>query len=54
MQEVADGVVVVCGKGVGDLDAVVPALMQVGECTAGRRVQQMCVDIVLQYLRHVC
>lgn len=54
MQEVADGVVVVCSKGVWNLDAMVPALMQVRECTASRRVKHVCVDIVLQDLGRVC
>jgi hypothetical protein len=54
MQNVANGVVVVCSKGIWDLDAVVPVLMQVRECTTGRRVQQMGVNIVLQDLRYLC
>jgi hypothetical protein len=35
VEEVADGVVVVCGKGVGDADTVVPGLVQVREGAAG-------------------
>jgi hypothetical protein len=50
MQDMAHWVVVIGHKGVWHRNAVVPALMQTGQHTTSRRVQQVRVNVILYRL----
>jgi hypothetical protein len=47
MQDVAHWVVVIGHKRIWHRDAVVPALVQIRQNTSRRRVQEVCVNIIL-------
>lgn len=50
VEEVTGWVIVGCDEGVGDVDTVMPCLMPVCEGTAGRGVEDLLVDVVLEDL----
>ena len=50
MEQVANWVVVGCNERVGDVDAVVPRLVPVGQGAACGGVEEVCMDVVLEDL----
>lgn len=52
VEEVGEGVVVVCDEGVGDFDGVVPRLVEGGEAPARGGVEDVCVNVVLDGISH--
>jgi hypothetical protein len=47
VQQVAYRVVVGCDEGIGNVDAVVPGLMPMGEDSTGWSMEQVIMDIIL-------